>query len=90
MRTIRAVALCAVLLAATAACGTTDTDGPTSADRAAFAVAWDQQTESGKDSICMTLMLKGEHGVAVQAADDMERPEVFASLLADQCAREGR
>lgn len=92
MRNTRPAAA-AVLAAATlvlAGCGAAvDENGATSEDRAAFALAWSQQSEADKDNACVILAVQGEHGVALNATK-MDRPHVFAAILADTCEKEGR
>lgn len=83
------VASAAVMFGALTGCGPADPNVATTEDRAAFALAWSQQTDSDKDSVCLLLAIQGEHGVAEQATE-MDRPQVFAALLADQCETEGR
>lgn len=88
---MRRVALAAIAAAALlTGCGmTVDESGATTEDRAAFALAWSQQTETDKDSMCLSVVLYGEQGVADRALK-MKRPKVFARLLVETCEREGR
>jgi hypothetical protein len=64
--------------------------GPTADDTVVFDRAWEQQTETDKNTMCAQLAVIGEDGVAAAAASSMERPGQFARLLTMTCMREGR
>ena len=93
MRTVRATALCAALLAGTAACGTgapADPYKPTTADTRIFMEAWGPQSEVDKNAQCDAAQLIGREALADAARGKLDRPESFATLLLATCGREER
>jgi len=91
MKTFRALAIAAALLAGVTACGEpADPYKPTSAEQHVFAESWSPQTEKEKNDQCAAAHLVGREGLADAARDKLKRPESFATLLIATCGREGR